>query len=256
MSAPKLGTAIKLDRPLAILDSEYSSLDRDKQRLVSLGIILLLPDGDPIRWARRFNPESPIDPETTAVHGIDDAEARRHQPFRDHAATVAKLLTGHDWGGYRLRGDIEVLLKEFNIAKVTLSTTGVRLVDGLRLLQIKEPRALTDTFTRLTGETPEQAGLRPHDALSDANMALAVIEHLHADRTVAEIQEESFPGMVDLLGKFKRDDAGVVRFTFGKHDGEPVAHHRDYLDWITTPKANFHFDTVQWARRFLRGGTG
>ena len=46
-----------LTRPLAIFDTEYSSLDREKARLLALGIVILLPDEDePIRWSEKFNP--------------------------------------------------------------------------------------------------------------------------------------------------------------------------------------------------------
>ena len=39
--------------------------------------------------------------------------------------------------------------------------------------------------------------------------------------------------MVDPAGKFIRDDDDVIVFNFGKHRGNPINEHLDYLDWMT-----------------------
>ena len=38
--------------------------------------------------------------------------------------------------------------------------------------------------------------------------------------------------MVDVAGKFVRDDQDRVVFNFGKHRGDPIAAHHDFLFWM------------------------
>ena len=177
--------------------------------------------------------------------------AAEYPPFSDYAEEVRAMLEGADWGGYSIRGDIGVLLREFSIAQVPLSTAGVRLVDGLRLLQLHEPRSLADVYKRLVGD-PAERGFTEHLAQDDAEMAYAVIQELAQEQTVEEIHEASYPGLVDLSGKFKKREDGVIVFAFGKFRDAPVAHNRSYLHWMLD-KGDFPPDTLQHVRQFLRG---
>ena len=216
-----------------------------------------------MRWSQRFKPLSDprdpnsapeaIDPETTEVHGITDADAAREQPFVDFAEEVSAILHGADWGGYYIRGDIAVLQREYDLARLTLDTTGVRLVDGLRLWQLREPRSLLDAYKRFVGD-PEEDGLTEHDAGDDATMAERVIRKLEDGRTVKEMHEEAFPGMIDLSGKFQRRDDGVVVFAFGQHEGKPVWKYKNYIHWmLTNTKSPFPADTRRICRMILAG---
>lgn len=241
-----------LTRPLAIFDTEYSSLDRERARLLSLGLVVLLPEPgeEPIRWHGRFNPGEPIDPATIEVHGITDAEAATHPPFSDCIDTITPMLHTSDWGGYQIRGDIEVLQREYRRIGRTLETHGVRLVDGKRLWDLREPRTLLNGYRKFVPED-EQRELTEHDAGDDAEMTRALIVALAAGRTVQQMHDEAFPDLVDLGGKFKRNENGTICFNFGKHDSKPAMMHKDYLAWMLTK--DFPPDTENIVRDLLRG---
>ena len=199
-------------------------------RLVSLAVHRLMPDGtiDDHEWF--VNPEVPIDPGSGAVHGITDAQAATWPPFRAIAFEVADFLEGCDVGGYSVSSDFQILERELDAAGHDLRTADLRIVDPLRLWQKREPRKLTDAYERFVGPLPD--GLRPHDAGDDVRMTVAVIEAMAGGATVDELHAEGNPRMVDVAGKFIRDEQGRIVFNFGKHRGDPVDAHPDFLYWM------------------------
>ena len=193
-----------LTRPLCILDSEWTRASTADARLVSIAIAKLLPDGTAQTREWFVNPGAPIDPGATAVHGITNADVADRPLFRTVAAEVAAFLEGADIGGYSVSSDIQILERELAAAEVTLDTDTLRIVDGLRLWQKREPRKLTDAYQRFVGPIPED--LQPHDALDDVRMTVAVIERMANGQTAAELHAEAHPDMVDPAGKFRRDE--------------------------------------------------
>jgi len=63
---------LALNRPLAVVDLETTGVSVDRDRVVQLGIIRLEPSGQYYEFDRFVNPEMPIPPEASAVHGISD----------------------------------------------------------------------------------------------------------------------------------------------------------------------------------------
>ena len=172
----------------------------------------------------------PIDPGSGAVHGITDAQAAAWPPFRAVAFEVADFLEGCDIGGYSASSDFQVLERELEAAGHDLRTADLRIVDPLRLWQKREPRKLTDAYERFVGPLPDT--LRAHDAGDDVRMTTAVIEAMAGGATVDELHAEGNPRMVDVAGKFVRDDQGRTMFGFGRHRGAPVDAHPDFLCWM------------------------
>ncbi|MYD88376.1 MAG: hypothetical protein F4018_00010 [Acidobacteria bacterium] len=80
------------------------------------------------------------------------------------------------------------------------------------------------------GPVPEI--LQAHDAGDDVRMTIAVIEAMAGQASADELHAEGNPNMVDVAGKFVRDDQDRVVFDFGKHRGDPIAAHHDFLLWI------------------------
>ena len=72
---------LKLERPLAVLDLETTGLDPSADRIVEIGILLAMPDGTTQPCIQRIDPQRPIPPEATAIHGIGDADVAGCPPF-------------------------------------------------------------------------------------------------------------------------------------------------------------------------------
>jgi len=228
--SPPRHALANLTRPLCVIDSEWTGPSPADARLISLAVHKLLPGGAVEQREWFVNPETPIDPGSGAVHGITDAQAASWPPFRAVAAEVAAFLEGADIGGYSVSSDIQIIEVELAHAGCELRTADLRVVDPLRLWQKREPRKLTDAYERFVGPVPEE--LRAHDAGDDVRMTLAVIEAMAGGATVDELHAEGNPRMVDVAGKFVRDDQDRIVFGFGRHRGDPVDAHPDFLDWM------------------------
>ena len=249
-----------LDRPLCVIDSEWTSLNREIARMLSLAVDRIEPNGarEAItscgfeRHVWRFNPGVLIDPETIKTHGITDEMAAQCRPFREYANDIRNVLTGADIGGYGLRGDILLLHKEFQLARIGFGLGDAYLVDGYRLWQVRSPRRLEDAYKHFSCRGSEiPADIIPHEAQSDVVMARSVIEDMmrvddapdnETVSTVRQLHDEAFPGMVDRSGYFQRDDVGNLRFTFGKHKGKLVSENHRYVRWMLYD-ADFPTDT-------------
>ncbi len=83
----------ELDRPLAFFDLETTGLSTASDRIVELAVIRISPPGDVLEAVRRFNPEMPIDPEATAVHGISNEDVADEPPFGARAMIVRRRVT-------------------------------------------------------------------------------------------------------------------------------------------------------------------
>ena len=228
--APPRHTLAGLTRPLCVIDTEWTGPSPADARLVSLAVHKLLPGGAIEEREWFVNPETPIDPGSKAVHGITDELAATWPPFRESAAEVAAFLDGADIGGYSVSADVQIIERELEAASCKLRTTDLRIVDPLRLWRKREPRKLTDAYERFVGQIPET--LRAHDAGDDVRMTIAVIEAMAGQASADELHTEGNPNMVDVAGKFVRDDQDRVVFNFGKHRGDPIAAHHDFLFWM------------------------
>ena len=239
---------LMLDRPLAVLDSEWTSKDPAKTRMLSLAVIRLEPDGTATEHGWRFNPGVPIDPGAVEVHGITEEMASREPPFEQAAGAILETLRGCDIGGYNVTTDLIVLQTEFQIARREFSLDGRHIVDAYRLWQVREPRKLADAYRRYVGEVPDDASL--HDAAEDARLTLAVIEkQIDYGQSPEQLHEEALASLVDLSRRFRRNEDGVVVFGFGAHMDQPAADHLDYVRWMLGK--DFSADTKRICQELL-----
>jgi DNA polymerase III subunit epsilon len=169
-----LAQTLSLVRPLAVVDLEATgALDND--RIIQIAITIHYHHRDPIAWKTLINPEIPIPREIQEVHGISD-EAIAHAPkFKDIAAElVRKALTDTDYAGQHVSFDLKMLRQECRRVGVAWDweTTDSKVIDTLRILQVKEPRDLSTLYERFVGQKLKDA----HDAGNDVAATEAILE--------------------------------------------------------------------------------
>jgi len=234
---------LELDRPLVAFDLETTGTDVDKDRIVQIGLIRVEPDGTRRTWNQLVNPERPIPPEATAVHGIRDEHVRDQPTFAQLRAEVEQWLDGADLAGFNsIRFDLPLLQAELRRAGSTLSFDGTRHLDAMAIFHQMERRDLTAAYRFYCDKTLEGA----HDALADVTATLEVLDaqvgrypdlprDLDALHRFCNPDEGRF---VDRTRKFTWNDQGEAVFTFGKYNGrslqETVAERdgRGYLEWM------------------------
>ena len=84
---------IQLARPLAVFDIESTGVNAEHDRIVEIAVLKIQPDGTSRSNVRRVNPEMPIPPSATAVHGISDADVAGCPPFAEIAPKLADYLS-------------------------------------------------------------------------------------------------------------------------------------------------------------------
>jgi DNA polymerase III subunit epsilon len=230
--------ALRLTRPLLILDLEGTSLDVAESRIVEFACTVLNPDGTRKQFSQRFNPGIPIPLSATEVHGISNADVAGCPYFREYAAKIQKGLEGKDIGGYNLRGyDLPVLENEYARAGLKFTVSGSAIVDVFGLYQKLDPRDLSAAVRKYCGREHDGA----HGAQADCDATLAVLEGQIAKHTelagmsVADLAKFSVRGdiePVDLAGKIGRNADGALVYLFGKHRGETVESQPGFASWV------------------------
>jgi DNA polymerase-3 subunit epsilon len=229
---------LALDRALAVIDLETTGIDPQKDRIVEIGVLKLLPAGGREQLTRRINPGMPIPPGATAVHGISDADVAGAPRFEEIADALLALLDGCDFCGFNLkRFDLRVLHAEFARAGRTLSLEGRSVIDAMEIFHRYEPRDLGAAVRFYLGR--EHSGA--HSASGDVQATAQVLDAMLAryaglPRTVTGLHQHFVdPGCVDSDGFFARV-GGQLRFAKGKYRGQPLDHvaatRPDYLEWM------------------------
>ena len=86
---------LQLTRPLAVFDIESTGVNAEHDRIVEIAVLKIFPDGTSRSNVRRINPEMPIPPSATAVHGISDADVAACPPFSEIAPKLAEFIFQH-----------------------------------------------------------------------------------------------------------------------------------------------------------------
>jgi DNA polymerase-3 subunit epsilon len=232
---------VNLERPLVCFDLETTGVSPERDRIVEIGLVRVEPDGSRRAFRTLVNPEMPIPPQATAVHGISDADVHDAPSLAGVARELLVLLDGADLAGFNSIGfDAPLLENELRRVGVEFSLEGRRHVDAMRIFHRMEPRTLTAAYRKYCGKDLTEA----HAALADVEATLEVLdamvgryEELGGD--VGELHAISNPNegrWVDRTRKFEWNDDGLAVFTFGKHRGksldEVARAWPDYLEWM------------------------
>jgi len=223
--AQNLAQALGSNKPLAVFDLETTGTYVRSDRIVELAILRVDPDGTATYKLRRVNPEMPIPPDATAVHGISDADVAAEPTFRQLAKSLAAFLEDCDLVGYNLRRfDVPLLQEEFARAGVKFELAGRAIIDACTIFKTNERRDLTTAYDFYCGKDLEGAHSAGADTLATTEILLQQMErYSDLPRTAAELHEYCRdPSWVDEDGKFKWRGGEAV-FSFGNHAGNTAA---------------------------------
>lgn len=230
---------LQLTKPLAFIDLETTGVNFATDRIVEIAIIKLMPDGSRQPKRRLINPQMPIPPATTEIHGITNEMVKDAPTFKQVANELKQFIDGCDLGGYNSnRFDIPLLMEEFLRAGIEMDLSRQKMVDVQHIFYSMEPRTLSAAYKFYCGKELTDA----HSAEADINATIDVMEaqlkHYpqlgdSVESVLAVIGEEK---IVDYARRIGLDDKGVEVFNFGKHKGRSVLEvfraEPSYYDWI------------------------
>ncbi|HTE10824.1 MAG TPA: 3'-5' exonuclease [Chitinophagaceae bacterium] len=240
---------LKLTRPLAFIDLETTGINLGSDRIVEIGMIKILPDGNRSAKRKLLNPEMVIPQASADIHGITNEMVKDAPSFKQAANDIRQFLDNCDLSGYNSnRFDIPMLMEEFLRAEVEFDMKGRKLVDVQKVFHMMEQRTLTAAYKFYCQKDLEGA----HSAEADARATMEILEaqvirYPQIGNTIDSIIK--FTGeeiIVDFARRFIMDK-GVEIFNFGKHKGRPVTDvlkaEPQYYDWMM--RGDFPLHTKQ-----------
>ena len=231
---------LNLKNPIVFFDLETTGTNINSDRIVEICYLKVYPNGNEESKTLRINPEMPIPAESSAVHGIYDADVADCPTFKEVAKSIANDIEGCDLAGFNSnRFDIPVFAEEFLRAGVDIDMSKRKFVDVQVIFHKMEQRTLTAADKFYCGRNLEDA----HTAEADTRATYEVLM-AQLDRYPEELQNDmsfladysSYNKNVDFAGRMVYDDNGVEVFNFGKYKGQSVSEvlKKDpgYYSWI------------------------
>jgi DNA polymerase-3 subunit epsilon len=231
---------LNLKRPIVFFDLETTGVDVVKDRIVEISLLKVYPKGKEESHTFLVNPGRPIPPETTAIHGIADADVADKPAFKELARTIYNLVKDADLAGYNSnKFDIPLLAEEFLRAGIDFDMGKRVAVDVQNIFHRMEQRTLVAAYKFYCQKDLTQA----HSAQADVQATYEVLK-AQLDRYPDDL-ENDIPYLSSFSNRQKvADFAGFIAynndeqevFTFGKYKGQLVEDilQRDpgYFGWI------------------------
>ena len=230
---------LKLHKPLCVFDLETTGVQVAKDRIVEISILKVNPDASRESKTWLVNPEMPIPPDSSAIHGITDEKVKDAPTFRDIASKVLDMISGSDLGGFNSnRFDVPLLAEELLRAGLDFDLGKFKLVDAQTIFHKMEPRNLTAAYQFYCKKDLENAHSAEADVLATFEVLDAQVGHYDdLPNDIAGLSEiSSHHKFADLAGFIAFDKEDHECFTFGKYKGKRVKEvfQKDlgYYGWI------------------------
>jgi DNA polymerase-3 subunit epsilon len=171
--------------PLVFIDCETTGVDATTDRIIELAIRIVQPDQPTLSQSWLINPCVPIPPESTAVHGISDADVSAAPKFKSIAGAIHMLASTGIPVAYNARFDRAMLIAEYLRAGVEMPAflrSGAPWIDPLTWVRAHEPYAKGAGRHKLANVAARwklEAGTA-HRALGDCETTERVLGHLAA----------------------------------------------------------------------------
>lgn len=263
---------LKLNKPIVFFDLETTGIKVGSDRIVEICMLRQNPDGSTRVKTYRVNPEIPIPPEVTAIHGISNDDVKDCPTFRQLATTISDFLDNCDLAGYNSNHfDIPLLVEEFLRAGIDFELKGRKFVDVQNIFHKMEPRNLSAAYKFYCNKNLENAHSAEADTIATWEILKAQLDRYSATNYTDRNGKTSIPIVndvkalsdfsfntrsVDLVGHIVLNEKNTEVFNFGKHKGKPVIQvfkdEPSYYDWMM--KGDFPLSTKKVITRIKLKG--
>ncbi len=239
---------LNLKRPLVVFDLETTGISISTDRIVEIACIKVHVNGEEELKVMKINPGIPIPPESTAIHGISDADVADAPTFSQVAKELGEFMKGCDFAGFNSnKFDFPLLVEEFLRAGVDFDVENRRFIDAQRIYHTMEPRNLSAAYKFYCNKTIENAHHAEDDTIATLEVLKAQINHYQELQNDIEFLHQ-FSGQtknVDLAGRMVFNKEGKEVFNFGKHRNKLVEEvletDKGYYQWMLD--GDFSLDT-------------
>jgi DNA polymerase-3 subunit epsilon len=246
-----------LEKSIVFFDIESTGTDPMTDRIIELAMIKLERGKEVEKRLFTMNPQIPISPSATEVHGFKDSDVEDYPSFEYFAAKILEFVGDSDLGGYNSnKFDIPMLFCEFNRVGINWDVSQKNKIDVGVMYMRQNPRTLSAAYKNYFGEDLEGA----HGAMTDTIATVDVFKEMLRNSELDEMEVSQLSlysnydkRSADVGGKFAYDEDDQLIFNFGKYRGEVVTKgnydHEGFLRWII--KNNFLPDAKDIARQYI-----
>ena len=269
---------LNLSKPLIFFDLETTGVQVGHDHIVEICLLKAMPGGQTDTRVERIRPVDAngqtvhIPEQTTAVHGITDADVADKPSFPELAQDLLEYIGDADLAGYNSnKFDVPLLVEEFLRAGIDFDLSCRHCVDVQNIFHQMEQRTLVAAYRFYCGKELENA----HSAAADTEATFEVLKAQldryqgvdYKDRSgrvtqpvvndVAALSRFTANSQwADLVGHIGYDKEHREVFNFGKHKGESVEavfeKEPSYYDWMMKsdfPLSTKRLITAIWDRR-------
>ncbi len=269
---------LNLSKPLIFFDLETTGVQVGHDHIVEICLLKAMPGGQTDTRVERIRPVDAngqtvhIPEQTTAVHGITDADVADKPSFPELAQDLLEYIGDADLAGYNSnKFDVPLLVEEFLRAGIDFDLSCRHCVDVQNIFHQMEQRTLVAAYRFYCGKELENA----HSAAADTEATFEVLKAQldryqgvdYKDRSgrvtqpvvndVAALSRFTANSQwADLVGHIGYDKEHREVFNFGKHKGESVEavfeKEPSYYDWMMKsdfPLSTKRLITTIWDRR-------
>jgi DNA polymerase III subunit epsilon len=216
---------LSLKNPIIFFDLEATGLNITTDRIVEINYLKIYPDGREESKTIRFNPEVPIDPKATAVHGMTNEDLKDCPTFKEYAQTIANIFEGCDFAGYNSnKFDLPLLAEEFLRADIDFDLKKRKFIDVQVIFHKMEQRTLTAAYKFYCEKDLENAHSAEADTRATYEVLLSQLDRYKTlENDIDKLSEFSAQTRcVDFAGRVVYNDKDVEVFNFGKYKNVPV----------------------------------
>ena len=216
---------LKLKNPLVFFDLETTGTNIVSDRIVEISYLKISPNGMEESKTMRINPGCHIPEESSAIHGIYDADVADAPVFKSVAKNIAKDIEGCDLAGYNSnRFDIPLLAEEFLRADVDIDLMKRKFVDVQVVFHKMEQRTLSAAYQFYCAKNLDDAHTAEADTKATYEVLKAQLDRYPDLQNDVEFLSKftSFNRNVDFAGRIVYNDKDEEIINFGKYKGQKV----------------------------------
>lgn len=234
-------------------DLESTGVEITSSRIVQIAVIITDHQFNVVSGPHQtlVNPEIPIPPKSTEIHGITDDMVKDAPTFAQIAPTLYQWLEPCDWGFYNgVKFDAGLVTECFARVGININPLARQLVDPCQVFHKKEPRDLAAALKFYCDEEMENAHEAMADIMATIKIAKGQMERYEDINSLSDMYTLLEPeNICDIDGKFVMKD-GEPHFTFGKHRGEPAKSQIGFLQWMRGK--DFSKNTMDFVDKILQ----
>jgi DNA polymerase-3 subunit epsilon len=236
LSISDLIKSLNLQKPICFFDTETTGLNVGKDKIVSIAVTKVMPDGTMTSKNSLINPVIPISPEASAIHGYTNDMLVDKPKFNQISKSLYEFMKDCYIAGYNNNFfDNAILQEEFSKCGIDFPDYTQVSLDVCSIFKYFEKRDLSSALKFYCGKDMENA----HNAQADIDATVEVF--LAQIRRYSELKGKSLEEVakygrnenwVDWQGKIIKDSDGDYVWNFGKVIGKKIKNETGFGDWV------------------------